>query len=145
MKYDDASWHYGGDFPKDLPNEAGATHTGTFVAWALLAGLAGEIHTTESPEDLRDLQSRTVTPGHFFMTRCDGKFSDEDLTDEGNEFAEFYYRLDTPDRFLADYEKTLAKTEPSLYHIEDSWANFDLLKPVFDERLAVWRARKRAE
>ena len=123
MKYDDASWHYGGDFPKDLPEEAGATHTGMFVAWALLAGLAGEIHTTESPEDLRDLQSRTVTPGHFFMTR----------------------RLDTPDRFLADYEKTLAKTEPSLYHIEDSWANFDLLKPVFDERFAAWRARKNAQ
>ncbi len=20
-KYDDASWHYGGDYPKDLPNE----------------------------------------------------------------------------------------------------------------------------
>ncbi len=25
MKYDDASWHYGGDFPKGLNNEAGAT------------------------------------------------------------------------------------------------------------------------
>src|SRR6266404_3538306 len=36
MKYDDASWHYGGDFPEDLPREAGATHTGMFVAWALL-------------------------------------------------------------------------------------------------------------
>ena len=23
MKYDDASWHYGGDFPADLPQEAG--------------------------------------------------------------------------------------------------------------------------
>ncbi|MGN6118448.1 MAG: DUF7832 domain-containing protein, partial [Rhodanobacter sp.] len=43
MKYDDASWHYGGDFPKDLPDEAGATHTGMFVAWALLSGLAGQI------------------------------------------------------------------------------------------------------
>ena len=26
MKYDDASWHYGGDFPADLPQAAGATH-----------------------------------------------------------------------------------------------------------------------
>ncbi|WP_262497415.1 DUF7832 domain-containing protein [Pedobacter caeni] len=27
-KYDDASWHYGGDFPKDLPQINGATHIG---------------------------------------------------------------------------------------------------------------------
>ena len=27
-KYDDASWHYGGDFPDDLPEENGATHIG---------------------------------------------------------------------------------------------------------------------
>jgi hypothetical protein len=36
MKYDDASWHFGGEFPKDLPEEAAATHTGMFVAWAFL-------------------------------------------------------------------------------------------------------------
>lgn len=40
MKYDDASWHCAGDFPKDLPEAAGATHTGMFLAWALLSGLA---------------------------------------------------------------------------------------------------------
>ena len=31
MKYDDASWHYNGDFPTDLPVEAGATHIGLAV------------------------------------------------------------------------------------------------------------------
>src|SRR5688572_23363485 len=41
-KYDDADWHYGGDFPEDVPEQAGATHMGMFVAWAWSAGLAGE-------------------------------------------------------------------------------------------------------
>ena len=31
-------------FPQDLPPEAGATHTGIFIAWAMLSGLAGELH-----------------------------------------------------------------------------------------------------
>jgi hypothetical protein len=35
MKYDDATWHSGGDFPKDLPAEAGATHIGMFVSWGV--------------------------------------------------------------------------------------------------------------
>lgn len=44
MKYDDASWHVGGEFPKELPPQAGATHIGMFAAWCMLAGLAGELH-----------------------------------------------------------------------------------------------------
>ncbi|WP_441328174.1 DUF7832 domain-containing protein [Mesorhizobium album] len=35
MKYDDASWHSGGNFPRELPPEAGATHIAMFVAWPL--------------------------------------------------------------------------------------------------------------
>jgi len=60
MKYDDASWHYGGDFPKDLPNEAGATHIAMFVAWCLLNGLAGEIHTDDFPEEFELLKPQQL-------------------------------------------------------------------------------------
>ena len=97
MKYDDASWHYGGKFPKDLPMEAGATHTGMFVAWAFLSGLAGEIHVEDFPEDIPRLKSRSITPGAFFLEACDGKFTDEDLTDEGNAFAQAYFDFDKGD------------------------------------------------
>ena len=57
MKYDDASWHSGGDFPADLPSEAGATHTGMFLAWALLSGLGGSLHTEDFPEDVERLKA----------------------------------------------------------------------------------------
>lgn len=73
MKYDDASWHYGGDFPEELPDEAGATHTGIFLAWALLVGLSGEFHVDDSPEDIPRLKMRSLTPGQFFLESCDGK------------------------------------------------------------------------
>ena len=45
MKYDDASWHYGGDFPSELSSDAGATHIGMFVTWALLVDLGGSFPT----------------------------------------------------------------------------------------------------
>ncbi len=35
IKYDGVSCHYEGDFPTDLPNDAGATHIGIFLAWML--------------------------------------------------------------------------------------------------------------
>src|SRR5713226_4475893 len=103
MKYDDASWHYGGNFPEDLAQEAGATHTGMFVAWAFLAGLAGDIYNTDFPDEIPKLQSRSITPGRFFLEACDGKFVDEDLNEQGNAFAIGYFDFKTG-QFLADYE-----------------------------------------
>ena len=137
MKYDDASWHYGGDFPRDLPIEAGATHIGMFVAWALISGLAGELHTEDFPDELEALRTRSVTPGAFFLEHCDGKFTDEDLSDQGNAFAAAYFNLESGD-YLADYENVLGGSLPSLYHVQDTWQNFDLLKPTLDTRFTEW-------
>jgi hypothetical protein len=139
MKYDDASWHYGGDFPEDLPDEAGATHTGMFVAWALLSGLAGELHTAEAPEALQALQRREITPGAFFLEFCDGKFTDEDLNDLGNAFARDYFDLQSG-QYIGDYSDILsAGTLPTLYHVPDSWETYEAIKPALDARFTAWR------
>jgi hypothetical protein len=139
MKYDDASWHYGGDFPRDLPDEAGATHAGMFLAWALLSGLAGRMHVDEFPRDLEALRTRSITPGQFFLTHCDGKFIDENLDDRGNAFAAAYFDFEKG-RYLADYEGVLGSDLPSLYHVPDTWQSFDRLKPTLDSRFSEWLA-----
>lgn len=139
MKYDDATWHSGGNFPSDLLPEAGATHTGMFLAWALLSGLAGDLHIKHLPQNIPLLQSRQVTPGEFFLSACDGKFVDEDLNAEGNAFAEIYFDLQRGS-YIRDYEKILAKGLPSTYHVPDTWENFDKLKPFLDKRLSQYRA-----
>ena len=141
MKYDDASWHYGGKFPKELPIEAGATHTGIFLAWALLSGLGGDIHTTGSPDEIQQLRSRAITPGKFFLEACDGKFTDEDLNQEGNAFVQAYFDFDKGN-YLKDYDAILGRNLASLYHVSDTWQNFDLLKPLLDRRFVEWKAKQ---
>jgi hypothetical protein len=138
MKYDDASWHYGGDFPKDLPATAGATHTGMFLVWAILNGLAGEIHLVEFPEILNKLRTREISPGQFLLQACDEKFTDEDLSEEGNLFAQAYFDLQKG-AYLSDYEKTLANGLPSTYHVADTWDNYDKLNPIISERFKAWK------
>lgn len=138
MKYDDASWHYGGDFPEDLPDEAGATHTGMYLAWALLTGLASSMHTEDFPDTIPPLQRRQITPGRFFLEYCDGKFIDDDLNDLGNEYTQAYFDFDKGE-YLADYEKILGAELPTLYHVEDSWRNYDRLRPHLDRRFASWK------
>ena len=140
QKYDDASWHYGGDFPKDLPSGAGATHTGMFVAWALLTGLASDVFISDFPNELSKLRSRSLTPGKFFLDSRDGKFTNEDLNDLGNSFAEAYFDFEIG-KYVADYDATLGGDLPTLYHVQDTWENFDRLKPLLDQRFAEWRAK----
>ena len=142
MKYDDASWHYGGKFPKDLPMEAGATHTGMFVAWAFLAGLAGDLHIDDFPDHLPKLRSRAWTPGEFFLHACDGKFTDEDLTEDGNKFVQAYFDFEKG-QYIHDYESTLGQGLPDLYYVKDTWENFDRLKPVLDARFQEWKRDQR--
>ena len=141
MKYDDASWHYGGDFPDDLPMEAGATHTGMFLAWALLNGLAGEIHLDDFSKELERLRMRSMTPGQFFFDICDGKFTDEDLNEDGNAFAAVYFDFGSGG-YLKDYEGALADGLPSLYHVADTWENYDLLAPAIEKAFLSWSKQR---
>jgi hypothetical protein len=139
MKYDDASWHYGGEFPSDLSDEAGATHTGMFLAWAITRGLASEEHLGDFEDDIERLNSRQLTPGKYFLI-LDGKLTDSELSEEGNAFAQAYFEPEDGG-FLADYEECLCTDCPTLYHVPDSWDSFDKIAPLLDKRLAEWKAR----
>jgi hypothetical protein len=134
--YDDASWHYGGNFPKSLPQSAASTHIGMFVAWAVLAGLGNSRLLPDS--EIHGLKSRTITPGSFLIKYCDEKFFSDELNDEGNAFAKSYY---SSNLYLDDYGRTLGDGLPSLYAVSDSWQAFDKLRPVIDKRYREWKAK----
>jgi len=138
LKYDDASWHYGGEFPKDLPHEAGATHIGMYVAWCALNGMVGELMAGDFADDLEQLRKREVTPGAWFLNTCDGKFTNEELNDEGNAFTTDYYAEELA-TFVVHYEETLGQGRPSIYHVPDTWQSYDLLAPVISQQYQAWK------
>ncbi|WP_416056197.1 hypothetical protein [Stenotrophomonas maltophilia] len=138
MKYDDANWHSDGDFPSDLPPEAGATHIGMYLAWLLLQGMAGEELLDDMQEELAALTRRAMTPGKFVLV-CDGKLVDDMISDEANAFTAEYYDMENG-LYLDDYEDTLGDDVPDLYHVADTWENFDRLAPVIAERFATWQS-----
>ena len=139
MKYDDATWHF--DYlAEDLPRDAAATPIGMFAAWCVLNGLASELHTEDFPEDLERLRLREVTPGGWLINTCDSQFTDEDLNDEGNAFAGAYY-VEGPQGFAGDLEKATAGKLPSIYHLSDSWKNYEQLAQLFKFRFDAWRRK----
>jgi len=143
VAYDRADWHYGGDFPKDLPPENGGTHIGMFLAWAINHGLEGELHRESSQASLQAVRERRMSGREFLFQECDEKFWDEDLNEEGNAFASWYYQGEGADSpYLADYERILGEEVESLYHVADTWQNYDRLAPAIDLRFEEWQRRK---
>jgi hypothetical protein len=101
MKYDDASWHSGGNFPAGSPQEYGATHIALFLRWCFSKGWVGEIHRSEEPEDTQHVAEGKLSAVEYFFKYCDGKLTNEDLDDTGNAFVEKYYGDDG--RYVQDY------------------------------------------
>jgi hypothetical protein len=63
------------------------------------------------------------------------------LNEEGNEFAQYYFDFERGS-FLRDYEQLLAKGLPSVYHVTDSWSNYERLKKKIDSRYRRWKNKK---
>ncbi|WP_340317347.1 DUF7832 domain-containing protein [Rhizorhabdus argentea] len=110
-----------------------------FVAWCVLNGMASELHTDDSAELLAKLKARNISPAQWFIAACDEKFTEEDLTKEGNAFAAAYYGAggdlaSDPNAYLADYEKEFSETE-SLYDVSDTWESYDRIAPKIALRL----------
>jgi hypothetical protein len=138
MAYDRADWHYGGDYPEGLPPENGGTHIGMFLAWAIMNGLEGQFHRDESPASLAAVRAGQMSGRQFLFKECDGKFWEEDLSDEGNAFAKYYYESN---RYFEDYEAALAEDLPSMYHVQDNWQNYDKIAPVVTQRFGEWKQK----
>jgi hypothetical protein len=115
-----------------------------FVAWAATADLIGELHTDEDPELIASLLDRSLTPGAWFIAACDEKFTTEDLSAEGNAFAQSYYvetegSQGSRPTYLKDYSEIFAEYE-DVYRVPDDWASFDRLRPMLDRRLMAWKS-----
>lgn len=136
MAYDKAKFHYDGDFPKDLAPENGGTHIGMFLAWAIHRGLVSEELEEDAAGDVESIRERKLTGRALLWNHLDQGLCEDDLSDEGNAFAESYYVSNT---YLKEYEKLFAKRYPTCYHVEDTWENFDLVATMIDKRYKKWK------
>jgi hypothetical protein len=133
---DRAEWHYGGDFPRDLPPEAGGTHIGIYLAWIIQRDLGSATLRKYAGDSLALIKARKITGRELLFTELDEKFFGTLLTRVGREFTRDYYEGGC---YVDDYDQALGGSFPTLYHVADSWENYDKLAPVIDGRFASWQ------
>lgn len=146
MAIDRADWHYGGDYPENLPPENGGTHIGMYLAWIINNDLIGQLHLDEedSFKAIQEVKSRRMTGREFLFKYCDEKFWNEDLNEEGIAFTNFYY-LSSEDEsidYAWDYERLLGGDLNNIYEIENSWANYDTIATRITTVYNSWKERR---
>jgi hypothetical protein len=142
MIYDSIEWHYNGDYPDDLPPQNGGNHIGIFFSWLVNHRLESSQLAQQFPEQLDAIRTRRQSGREFLARLRDGQLSDGDLGEEGNAFTLFYY---DSDNYFKDYAGTLVGALPSLYHVDDSWENYDRMAAVIDSHFAEWHRTVRAK
>jgi len=98
------------------------------------------MHTEIFPNDLEALRNSS-SPGAWFISACDEKFTNEDLNDEGNDFAKFYYNMTAEEgaiSYLFDYSALFPENK-SLYYVPDTWDTYGKVEPVVCARFKAWR------
>jgi hypothetical protein len=135
--YDKAKYHNGGDYPAGLPDEQAFVHTGLYLGWIIERDLYSEMFRDETAGMIARFKAREIT-GPAVYEYWDGCLIEDMLSEEGNAFSQAYFDFDRGS-FLRDYETLLAEGLPSIYHVANTWENYERLRTRLDERLAAWR------
>ena len=136
---DRADWHYGGNYPKGLPPENAGTHIGIYLAWIIHRQLGSKQLVKLGAETYQKVLRREATGRDLLLAELDEKFFPQLLNSEGGAFTRAYYETND---FLNDYDLVLGGELESLYHVQDTWENYDKMAERLDERLAAWRSER---
>ncbi len=129
VKYDDASWHFDGDFPEKSPIVYGGTHIALFLKWCFIKGWAGEPYDESHEADISQVIAGTKSATDFLFEYCDGKLTDQDLNDEGNQFAAKYYG--NKGRYFDDYVELFGEL---MYLSAEQEHDFQKLSDLLESR-----------
>lgn len=135
--YDKAEWHSSGDYPSDLPEEQAFVHTGLYLGWIIDNSLYSEEFAEDNNDMIEQFREREVLPSEVYKA-CDGCLADDMLNPEGNAFSQYYFDFEKG-QFLQDYNRLFVSGLPSLYHVTESWGNYDQLKTIINDRYKQWK------
>ena len=136
--YDKAKYHHDGNFPEGLNDEQAYVHTGLFLGWLIDNSLYSESFQKDHSPEIESFKKREKTGPRVYES-VGGALVDDMLSDQGNRFSRYYFKFDSEGEFINDYMELLVGNLPSIYHVKDTWENYDKIKKRFDQRFAEWK------
>jgi hypothetical protein len=133
--YDKAKNHFRGNFPDALPIEQAYIHIGMFLGWIIENNLYSEFFEDECETQMYRFMRRELSCT-ILSEIWDGHLGSDLFTDEGNLFTNYYYGGGI---YNKDYKTILASDLPSIYHVKDTWKNYEQVARKISERYEEWK------
>lgn len=132
--YDNAKDHLGSGFPDALPMEQAYVHIGMYLGWVIETGLYSGFFAEEGSTEIFRFKRKEISCS--ILSRIwNGYLAVEFFNTTGNKFTVAYYATGL---YRRDYEEILGKDVPTLYHVNDTWSNYEQLKTRIDLRYQEW-------
>ncbi|MGF1638090.1 MAG: hypothetical protein ACFCUU_13515 [Cyclobacteriaceae bacterium] len=133
--YDLAKNHFLGDFPDSLPIERAYLHIGIYLGWIIDNNLYSEFFEEEASTEIFRFKNRNL--GCIILAEIwDGSLTYDLFSTDGNMFTSYYY---AGGLYKNDYMDILVKNHPTLYHVDDTWENFEKMSKRISLRYDDWR------
>ncbi|BDD05117.1 DUF7832 domain-containing protein [Aureibacter tunicatorum] len=133
--YDNAKNHFLGNFPEHLPIEQAYVHIGIYLGWVIDSKLYSDFFSEEAETEIYRF-SRREFPCTILSEIWDGYLGFELFNEVGNLFTNYYYGGGLYHR---DYRENLANILPSIYHVEDTWDNYEKMSKIINTRFEDWK------
>lgn len=133
--YDNAKNHFLGNFPGDLPIEQAYVHIGMYLGWIIESELYSEYFEEEADTQIFRFKQRQISCT-ILSEIWDGYLGHELFSEQGNLFTFYYYGGGL---YRKDYEEVLSSSLPSLYHVEDTWDNYEKIANSIALRFRDWK------
>ena len=134
--YDNASYHYDGDWPEGLEKKQAYVHTGFYIGWIITRNLHSRSFAEHHASEIDAFKRRQMT-GPEVYEKIGGLFTSDMLSEEGHAFTEAYFHL-KKGWYLKDYGHLLADVHPTAYHVEDTWNNYERMATRIDQQYDYW-------
>lgn len=132
--YDNAKSHFLGNFPDNLPIEQAYVHIGMYLGWIIERDLYSEYFEDEAAIQIFRFKRREISCT-ILSEMWDGYLGYELFSKKGNMFTYYYYGGGL---YRNDYDQVLVKQLPSIYHVTDSWENYEKMRDRIDMRFQDW-------
>ena len=133
--YDNAKNHFLGNFPDSLPIEQAYIHIGIYLGWIIENNLYSEYFEDEAETEIYRIKRKELSCA-ILSEIWDGYLGYELFSEEGNLFTYYYYGGGL---YRKDYELTVCQNLPSIYHVKDTWENYDLMNTQITKRYKEWK------
>ena len=135
--YDDAAYHEGAPAftTRRLNPKNSGTHIGMYLAWIIMSKLESFQLRQIAPIPVEEVRNKQLSGRDFLFAHCEGRLTSDHLNKEAQAFTAFYYE----DQYLHDYDAILVAKATGTYTVADTWANFERLAKVMDQRLQDFR------